>query len=206
VRERKWKDFDGVARRANGDVLRVSINPGGEVMFDVATYREMGEPRTVKLMYEESTKTIGIKPVSADLPAAVVVRKRYARSTRVIRSRPFFKACGIDISRSLRLPSAYIEDKVLVLDLQTAVSLGHGWKKVDKEKERQELAAQIRAEREKVKQERIKIQQEIRAERESLRQQKLQALQVERKLNERQREIERAQREWQARRGPFDAR
>jgi hypothetical protein len=164
----------------------------------------MGEPLAVKLMYEESTRTIGIAPEHVDVPSAVIVRRRPQRSTRVVRSRPFFKACGIDISRSLRLASAHLEAATLILDLQTAVSIGHGWKKVDKEKARQELAAQIRAEREKEKQERIKVQQELRAERESLRQQKLQALEVERELNKRQREIDRARRDWESRHGPID--
>jgi hypothetical protein len=89
LHRRSWKEFKGVAARCIPDEARSSINPQGEITFDLATFRKMGEPQAMYLLYDESTRTIGLKPAHPDEPNAVLVRIRHARSNRVIRSQPF---------------------------------------------------------------------------------------------------------------------
>jgi hypothetical protein len=128
---RNWKIYTGVAARRIPDTVRSSINPSGEITFDIETFRKMGEPEAVCLMYEESRRTIGIKPAHPDEPHAVLVRVRHAKSNRVIRSRPFLAAYGIQIDRTLRFPYAFLECNVLILDLKSAVTCGKGaWKRI----------------------------------------------------------------------------
>ncbi len=130
MRRRDWKEFKGVAARVLPEEIRSSINPTGEITFDIATYRRMGEPQAMVLLYENSTRTIGLKPASPDTPNAVLVRVRHAKSNRVIRSAPFLHENGIEIETTLRFPFPTLEDNVLVLDLRTAVKCGKGgWKK-----------------------------------------------------------------------------
>jgi len=123
---RNWKEFNGVAARRIPDSIRCSINPEGEITFDIDTYRNMGEPEAMLLLYEPSSRTIGLKPEHPDTSNAVLVRARHARSNRVVRSMPFLRENGIEIDRTLRFPYPFIEDKVLVLDLRTAVNAGRG--------------------------------------------------------------------------------
>ena len=128
---RDWKIYKGVAARRVPDTVRSSINPNGEITFDLDTYRKMGEPEAVCLMYEESKRTIGVKPAHADEPHAVLVRVRHERLNRVVRSRPFLRENGIKLDRTLRFPYSFLEDGVLILDLRTAVTCGKGaWKKI----------------------------------------------------------------------------
>ena len=128
---RDWKIYKGVAARRIPETVRSSINPNGEITFDIDTYRKMGEPEAVCLMYEESKRTIGVKPAHADEPHAVLVRVRHALTNRVVRSRPFLAAYGIEIDRTLRFPYAFLENNVLILDLKSAVTCGKGgWKKI----------------------------------------------------------------------------
>lgn len=130
---RSWTEFQGVAARRIPDAVRSSINPSGEITFDLDTYRKMGEPQAMHLLYDRSTRTIGLRPAHPDAPNSVLVRIRHARSNRVVRSTPFLRENGIVIERTLRFPFPFVEDKVLILDLRTAVTCGRGgWKKVKK--------------------------------------------------------------------------
>lgn len=123
---RSWKEFKGVAARRIPDEIRASITPGGDINFDNATFLKMGEPQAMLLFYEESSRTIGLKPASPDEHNAVLVRVRHARSNRVVRSMPFLRENCIEIDRTLRFPFPFIEDDVLILDLKTAVTASRG--------------------------------------------------------------------------------
>ncbi|MFN0277766.1 MAG: hypothetical protein ACKVRN_04095 [Pyrinomonadaceae bacterium] len=130
---RSWKEFGGVAARRVPDEIRSSINPSGEITFDLDTFRKLGEPQAMFLLYDESSRTIGLKPAHPDAHNAVLVRIRHARSNRVVRSMPFLRENGIEIDRTLRFPFPFVEENVLILDLRTAVTCGKGsWKKVRK--------------------------------------------------------------------------
>lgn len=123
---REWKEFAGVAARRIPDEARSSINPSGEITFDIETFRKLGEPQAMFLLYERSTRTIGLRPAHPDAPNAVLVRIRHARSNRVVRSRPFLKENGIDIPNTLRFPYPHLENNILILDLRTAVTCVDG--------------------------------------------------------------------------------
>ena len=130
---RSWKEFKGVAARRIPNEIRSSINPSGEITFDIDAFRLLGEPQAMILLYESSTRSIGLKPSHPDATNAVLVRVRHARSNRVVRSRPFLLDNEINVPTTLRFPFPFIEDNVLILDLRTAVTCGRGgWKKVKK--------------------------------------------------------------------------
>ena len=175
MKRRSWKEFKGVAARVLPGEIRSSINPTGEITFDIETFRRMGEPQAMFLLYEESTRTIGLKPAHPDLPNAVLVRVRHAKTNRVVRSAPFLNANGIEIATTLRFPYPALEDNILVLDLRTAVTCGRGgWKKPKRHASaRPKLTDEER--------------QKLRAEKASR-----QALQKAERLNQRQQSLARA--------------
>jgi len=123
---RSWQEFKGVAARRIPEAIRSSVNPDGEITFDIDTFRKLGEPQAMYLLYERSTRIIGLKPAHPDRPNAVLVRARHARSNRVVRSQPFFRENKIEVPRTLRFPFPYIEQGVLILDLRTAVTTAKG--------------------------------------------------------------------------------
>jgi hypothetical protein len=92
MQKRSWKEFNGVAARRIPDAIRSSINPNGEITFDIDTFRKMGEPEAMFLFYEEHTRTIGLKPAHPDAHNAVLVRVRHERTNRVVRSQPYLRA------------------------------------------------------------------------------------------------------------------
>ena len=191
--QRKWHRFDEPAARNIHGNIRASITPEGEITFDEATYRELGEPQAMFMLYEPETETIGLEPGSADDRSTVLVRMRHKGRNRVVRSRRFFKKHGILPARTLLIPYAYVEDKVLVLDLRTAVAYGVGWKRV-------QLAETRRAGAKEVRDERTRALEEIRAEKERLRAERNQLSQERARIARQQRETERERREWERKR------
>ncbi|HTH51636.1 MAG TPA: hypothetical protein VL501_06870 [Pyrinomonadaceae bacterium] len=127
---RNWTEFDEPAPRIIPEDRRASINYTGEITFDLATFKQLGEPRAMVLLYEESTRTIGLKPADPSAQNAVLVRARHKKSNRVVRSIPFLKRNKIEIEGYMRFPYPHIEDGVLVLDLRTIVTSSQGgWRR-----------------------------------------------------------------------------
>ncbi len=127
MHRRSWTEFKGVAARVVGDQIRASINPrNGSISFDLDTFRKMGEPLAIHLLYERSTRTIGLRPAHPDSHNAVLVRVRHSRSNRVVRSMAFLRENGIELPTAMRIPYPALEGNILTLDLRTAVTCGRG--------------------------------------------------------------------------------
>lgn len=201
--ERKWKRFEeaAVGKWKGRGGARVSITPMGEITFDVATYRAMGEPQAVSLLYESETSTIGIEPGYGDDPNTLMVRCRHARSNRIVRSVAFFRKHGLLPVTTLIVPSAYLEGKVLVLEMDKAVALSAGWKKVERAEAKRVAAAEIRDERERQREELRAEKERLKAERHQLSQERvrirLERQEMERAARESKREVERDRRQWE---------
>ena len=87
MRKLRWKEFSGVAPRIVPGAIRCSINPrNGSIVFDRATFEKLGEPEAMFLLYEESTRTIGLRKAPLEAANAVQVRERDKRTNRVVRS------------------------------------------------------------------------------------------------------------------------
>src|ERR1043165_8522907 len=192
MRRRSWKEFKGVAARVLPEEIRSSINPTGEVTFDIKTFQKMGEPQAMKLLYEEATRTIGLMPAHPDEANAVLVRVRHAKSSRGVRSKPCLKENNIDIPTTLRFPFPHIEDGVLILDLRTAVKWGHGeWTVIKNRRETKAANDEIRAERARKRAERKKELEDLRYERQRLSAERAALKKREHEMEKRDRERER---------------
>ena len=133
VRERRpwqWQEFKETAARRFPDRLYATLNPRGEFVINLQTYIKLNEPEAVVLLYDRDTRTIGIRPSRLDVPNAILVHVRHARYNRVIRSKPFLVANGIEIDRTIQFPTAAIDvSGVLILNLKESVAAGHmPWK------------------------------------------------------------------------------
>jgi len=128
--QRNWKEFEEPAPRINPQAARASINTEGEITFDLDTFRRLGEPCAMVLLYESETRIVGLRPADASVTNAVLVRARHKRSNRCVRSIAFLRKNGIEIERTMRFPYPRIEEGVLILDLRTMVTSEAGtWNK-----------------------------------------------------------------------------
>lgn len=191
--ERKWKKFDGVATRVVKDAIRASVNPVGEITFDIETYKRMGEPQALVLMYEEETRTIGLEPSHADEPEAVLVRPRHKASNRCVRAMAFLKQNDIDVPTTLRFPYPHFEGDVLILDLRTTVKMGKGWREIERRQAAKVANIERRSAQERDREQRRRENEALKAERKRLSDERARVRREERELIRLRREWERNQ-------------
>jgi hypothetical protein len=198
--KREWEKFEAVAARPVRVGSRVMIRQDGGIYFDEMTWREMGEPEAVAFLWEERTRTVGLQIASPDDQTAVMVRLGNGRRTnRVVRSIQFLRKIGVDITKGWRLPFAYVEDRVLVLELKTAVVCGaRRWKQYAEADVRRASKREGLDEAAKIRAERAKMAEQLAAERAKLKTEREKARAKEREFEQRTREIERIQKRWRA--------
>lgn len=82
--------------------IYVSLNRRGEIAMNERAFREIGRPASVTLLYDATTRTIGVKfPVAIDrhfFPARAYGR---GRRMRIVRAERMLKQFGIEIERTL---------------------------------------------------------------------------------------------------------
>lgn len=124
TRRWQWEEFKEMGARKASKRLYVTLEPEyGTFVINMETYRRMGEPEAVVLLYDGGERTIGVRASQLDVPHAVAVHPRHQRYSRVFRSKRFLNKHGIEISRRIEFPRARIDDEgVLILELRQAVA------------------------------------------------------------------------------------
>lgn len=108
-------------RKAARGQLYASINSIGNVIINRRAFEEMGRPDAVVLMYEPETETIGLKPVRPDADNAFPVFINGKSGHRRITCGPIVREHNLKIERTVRFPTARVEDGVLLLELKYRV-------------------------------------------------------------------------------------
>ncbi len=117
---RHWREF-AVSPPASRSGLYASINPEGRIAFNRLAWEQLGGPKVVSMLYDETNLCIGIRAVSPVMPNAFPVVAINRERTRFwIRAHDFIKQAGIDISYCIRFLDPHLEDDTLVLDLNHA--------------------------------------------------------------------------------------
>ncbi len=122
----RWDEFKETAARRLPDRLYATINRRGDFVVNLKTFIKMREPEAVVLLYDRTTRTIGVRRSRLDRPNATLVHTRHHRYNRVFRCKRFLDAHGIKIDRTLQFPNAEIDvEGVLILNLREAVLAAH---------------------------------------------------------------------------------
>jgi hypothetical protein len=122
----QWDEFKETAARRQPDRLYATLNPRGEFVVNLKTYKKMNEPEAVVLLYDRDTRTIGVRPSRIEVPNAILVHIRRARYNRVFRSRKFLEKHGIELKHTVQFPTAEIDNElVLILNIREAVAATH---------------------------------------------------------------------------------
>jgi hypothetical protein len=122
----QWDEFKETAARRFPERLYVTINPRGDFVMNLKTFIAMNETEAVVLLYDRSTRTIGVRRSRLDMPNAILVHTRHARYNRVFRSKKFLEKHGLEFKQTMQFPTAEIDtDGVLILNLKEMVAAAH---------------------------------------------------------------------------------
>jgi hypothetical protein len=116
IMARRWEKFTepGTPKIAE---LHVSMQPKGTIMLSRRTHEAMDLPTHIEMMWEDETSTIGLRSVPPRTVHAFRVYRMDARGMHRFHAQRFLDKHDIRIDRTVRFPTATIEDGVLLLEL-----------------------------------------------------------------------------------------
>lgn len=131
--ERKWVEFAASPAPRAGRAMYVSLNQRGLIVLNRHTYKAMGEPEAVQLLFDADNVTIGLRPCELLMPNAFKINRRGESGTHIITATRFTKAHQINPTGTIRFLKPHIEDGVLILDIgltaRTTQTPRTGWRK-----------------------------------------------------------------------------
>jgi hypothetical protein len=117
--ERKWNEFMAGPTRRGG--MHVTISPRGNISVGSVTFDRWGRPDAVVLLFDEETRSIGLRPVHPNAPNAYQMNRLKLGRHRVVRAARFCNHHRIRIERTMAFSTPTIEDSVLILDMNGTV-------------------------------------------------------------------------------------
>ena len=101
--------------------IYVTLNREGTIAINKVTYRRMGEPAAVLIMFDRVNSRIALKPTGATMKHAYAVGKYGRHGGRRIRAFRMIAEFGIKVPDTIEFKDAEIDsDGQLILDLRTA--------------------------------------------------------------------------------------
>lgn len=120
---RRFEEFAGRGTKSPSAGPRVTLQKSGKLSLNDAAVRALGNPKALVLLYDTSTKAIGLRVAPRQNSNAYSLGSHGMSGTRVISARAFAKHYGIDLSRT-RSFDATLEDGVLVIELDKGFASG----------------------------------------------------------------------------------
>lgn len=98
----------------SGSLAMVTLSKSGQILVNKAATDLIGDPEEVEVLWDATSKVIGIRPVPGRTSASFTV-SRGTTGSRTISARAFFVYIGIDWTVSRRV-LVYVRDGVLYVD------------------------------------------------------------------------------------------
>ncbi len=121
-KQRNWIVYtEGVTKRA--DRMYISLSRNGEFLLNRIAVEALGSPAAVLMMFEPETRTIGLMPDEPANPHSFKMCEMKC-GARLVSSRGFMRRNNITLPDGcirVSFPTARIEDRALVLELELAV-------------------------------------------------------------------------------------
>lgn len=119
--KREWKEIPTGDVHANGAGFNATLNPKGEIAMNRWTYRQLGEPEAVHILYDKANNTIGLKPTSPTFRNAYRIRPRGLYGGRVVWALRLLREANLELPETIQFQNMEIDlDGILILDLRQA--------------------------------------------------------------------------------------
>jgi hypothetical protein len=135
--KKHWTIFEGGPNQRMRSEARVTINTKRNILLNLKAFQLIGSPGTVELLWDDFTRTIGIRPRDAQYANAFPVHvhgkgkltptggSKY--NYRTIYAAPFCRHFNVRPTKTLMFINLDLDDEgVLMLDLAKAITVGRG--------------------------------------------------------------------------------
>jgi len=117
---RQFEVFTGRFKPASSKAMRATLNKRGVFSINDAAYTELGKPAFVELLYDRTSRVIGLRPVAEGTKHAYPVRTQANAKSYLIGATAFSRAYELDVREGIMVFDPSLEDGVLILEMGTA--------------------------------------------------------------------------------------
>lgn len=122
-----WTKFEGKPHGTEKDEARVTLSVKKVIMLNRIAYEALGTPPAVELMFDETLKIIGVKPIDARRPNAFPLKAKKGSQYRLIFASSFCTHFGIRIDRTVKFNNIDMDNEgVMTLEVGKAINVGRG--------------------------------------------------------------------------------
>lgn len=117
--QRHWLISAADKPKGRWAAMYATMNPAGHIFVTSHTFRQLGQPSAVIVMWDKLTSTIGLRPAERGIKGSYPFLSRSGHGGRVVRIYSFMQEFGFRLSETIRFTDAHIDDEgILILDLR----------------------------------------------------------------------------------------
>jgi hypothetical protein len=110
-----FEKFTGRAVPASRKIPRIAIQTRGNMSLNKAAYEALGSPPAVFLLFNKTTRAVGLQPTKLEEAHSYPVRKQPGSESYMIGARAFCQFYELDVS-STRAFAPKLQDGILVFE------------------------------------------------------------------------------------------
>jgi hypothetical protein len=114
-----WEEFDLGADERPAGRLHATLNARGLIRLNRWLYDKLGRPERAMLMFDRSTRSIGIRPATPDDKRPFTFKRHTTSSYRELWAKRFCSHYSIAPAQTIRFTEPRIESGILILDLNS---------------------------------------------------------------------------------------
>lgn len=118
----RWEEFTQKSNYRT-EMMRVSLNARGHFLLNQKAVSELGEPEALILLFERSSRLIGMKPSQSDVEHAYELKRQGATQNYLLRAKSFCSYYGINVGDSIVFNDVRIENGMAVLKLDNVTEV-----------------------------------------------------------------------------------
>lgn len=118
----QWEEFTQKSTY-RAEMFRVSLNGRGHFHLNQKAVNELGDPEAVVLMFERSSRLIGLKPCAADVEHSYELKRQGSSNNYYLRAKSFCNYYSINVGDSVVFNDVRIENGMIVLSLDNVTEV-----------------------------------------------------------------------------------
>jgi len=120
-----WKEFDAGPIASMRNRIRVTLSPQGKILLNRLAFQALDQTQAVVLLFDESDRTIGLKPADPTRKNAFAVKQWDRFHNRTILAASFCRHYNLLPTRTILFNNAEVDnDGVLRLELRETIAIG----------------------------------------------------------------------------------
>ncbi len=118
----KWEEFTHKSDY-RAEMIRVSLNGHGHFLLNQKAVSELGDPKAVVLLFERSSRLIGVKPSEADVEHSYELKRKGSSQNYLLRAKAFCTFYSINVGDPVVFNDVRVEGGVIILNLDNVTEV-----------------------------------------------------------------------------------